>query len=180
MDKASFKAENDLSTADIVLIMHLTDSENTQRLMEGLDRFKNRHHAVVVFNCLADLMRKTRIGRLDFNKLINSISFSGKSVSKMSSALRLSYRLATWMSDFMSRRFRSQGKDGSQSMKGGFRSYHKLTERLPKIIKFIPSIKKLRDITTIIYSKNNSQYNKNKRIYNPPKNRISPPKKQNL
>ena len=140
------KAENDLSTADIVLIMHLTDSENTQRLMEGLDRFKSRHHAVVVFNCLADLMRKTRIGRLDFNKLINSISFSGKSVSKMSSALRLSYRLATWMSDFMSRRFRSQGKDGSQSMKGGFRSYHKLTERLPRIIKFIPSIKKLRDI----------------------------------
>ena len=140
------KAENDLSTADIVLIMHLTDSDNCQRLMGGLDRFKHRHHAVVVFNCLADLMRKTRIGRLDFNKLINSVGFSGQSASKMSSALRLSYRLATWMSDFMSRRYRSKGKDSSQPIGGGFRSYHKLIGRLPKILKFIPNISKLRDI----------------------------------
>lgn len=55
-------AESDLATADIVFVLHVTDQENSVRICAALDRFHERHRAVVVINCLADLMTRTRLG----------------------------------------------------------------------------------------------------------------------
>jgi len=138
--------EQDLIQADVVLIMHVTDSDNSQRLIKALDRFHQSHHAVIVFNCLTELMRKTSMGRLDLGRLMEMVAPSGRSGSKWGSSFRLVHRLGTWMSDLMSRRPTSQAKKGNPSGSGHFRSYHKLTGRLPKILKFLPGAGKLKDI----------------------------------
>ena len=67
----------DLAGADLVLVMHLTDSDNCRRLLEALDRYRHRHHAVIVFNCLADLMGRTRMGKLDLGRLMATLKRSG-------------------------------------------------------------------------------------------------------
>ena len=43
------------------------DGENASRLVKALERGK--HEAVVVINCMPELMRHTRMGRLDVKKL---------------------------------------------------------------------------------------------------------------
>ena len=136
----------DLSEADLVLIMHLTDSDNSRRLLEALDRFHHRHHAVIVFNCLADLMGRTRMGKLDLGSLLGTLKRSGRRAGRLASGLSLVHRLGTWMSELMSRRATSRSGGGARSGKGSFHAYHKLVARLPKILKFVPGTGKLRDI----------------------------------
>src|SRR5258705_8969190 len=46
------------------------DGENAARLIHTLDRYKQQHAAVIVINCMPDLMRHTRLGRLDVSRLI--------------------------------------------------------------------------------------------------------------
>ena len=48
------------------------DGENATRLIDALDRYKHRHAAVIVINCMPDLMRRTRMGRLDISQLIGA------------------------------------------------------------------------------------------------------------
>ena len=132
----------DLARADLVLIMHLTDSENSRRLLEALDRFRHRHHGVIVFNCLADLMGRTRMGKLDLGRLMATLKPSGRPGPGLSLALRL----GTWMSELMSRRSSSRSGKGARSGAGRFHAYHKLAGRLPRILKFVPGAGKLKDI----------------------------------
>ena len=55
--------ENDLQEANVVFVIHVMDGENASRLVSALE--KNRHDAVVVINCMPELMRRTRMGKLD-------------------------------------------------------------------------------------------------------------------
>jgi magnesium chelatase subunit H len=55
--------ENDLREANVVFVIHVMDGENASRLVSALE--KNRHDAVVVINCMPELMRRTRMGKLD-------------------------------------------------------------------------------------------------------------------
>src|SRR5882762_4874398 len=57
--------DNDLSNADVVFVIHVMDGENAARLMPKLEQHKKRHAAVIVINCMPELMRRTRMGRLD-------------------------------------------------------------------------------------------------------------------
>jgi Domain of unknown function (DUF3479). len=57
--------DRDLSEANIVFVIHVMDGENASRLVTGLESYKDRHDAVVVINCMPELMRHTRMGRLD-------------------------------------------------------------------------------------------------------------------
>ena len=139
-------ALEDLAGADLVLVMHLTDSDNSRRLLEALDRFRHRHHAVIVFNCLADLMGRTRMGKLDLGRLMSTLKRSGRRAGRPASGQSLAHRLGTWMSELMSRRAASRSGSGSRSGKGSFNAYHKLAGRLPRILKFVPGAGKLRDI----------------------------------
>src|SRR5207253_4245276 len=61
--------ESDLLDADVVFVIHVMDSENAARLLPLLGRLRSRHRAVVVINCMPELMKRTRMGKLDFEKL---------------------------------------------------------------------------------------------------------------
>src|SRR5262245_59328326 len=61
--------ENDLRRADVVFVIHVMDGENATRLAPLLDRFRGDHRAVVVINCMPELMKRTRMGRLSFARL---------------------------------------------------------------------------------------------------------------
>ena len=51
----------ELSDADIVFVIHVMDGENAARLLPALERYKQRHRALIVINCMPDLMRRTRM-----------------------------------------------------------------------------------------------------------------------
>ncbi|HVI70916.1 MAG TPA: DUF3479 domain-containing protein, partial [Pyrinomonadaceae bacterium] len=55
--------ENDLQEANVVFVIHVMDGENASRLINALEKY--RHDAVVVINCMPELMRRTRMGKLD-------------------------------------------------------------------------------------------------------------------
>ena len=59
------EVENDLQQANVVFVIHVMDGENASRLLTALEKFKDRHDAVVVINCMPELMRRTRMGKLD-------------------------------------------------------------------------------------------------------------------
>src|SRR2546421_10089845 len=61
--------ETDLCEADVVFVIHVMDGENAARLIALLDQYRRRHRAVVVMNCMPELMKRTRMGKLDFEKL---------------------------------------------------------------------------------------------------------------
>src|SRR4051812_48315209 len=50
----------DMADADIVFVIHVTDSDSANRIISLLAQYKNRHHAVIAINCMPDLMRQTR------------------------------------------------------------------------------------------------------------------------
>src|SRR5688572_16030027 len=60
--------DRDLAETDIVFVIHVMDGENASRLVAALDAYKDRHDAVIVINCMPDLMRLTRMGKLDVGK----------------------------------------------------------------------------------------------------------------
>ena len=60
--------EADLRDTDVVFVIHVMDGENATRLVAALEKHKH-HDAVVVINCMPELMRRTRLGRLDIATL---------------------------------------------------------------------------------------------------------------
>lgn len=66
--------EHDLQASDVVFAIHVMDGENAARLLTALENHKTRHRAVIVINCMPDLMRRTRMGRLDLAKLMGGRS----------------------------------------------------------------------------------------------------------
>src|SRR5437764_4855175 len=62
------EVERDISAAEIVFVIHVTDGENAARLLPLLARHEAQQRAVVVFNCMPELMRRTRMGRLRFGR----------------------------------------------------------------------------------------------------------------
>lgn len=113
--------DRDLSEANVVFVIHVMDGENASRLVSALDVYKTRHDAVVVINCMPDLMRLTRMGKLDVGK------FAG------------------WMGRYTTR----EKTNGA----GKHRHHHylKLIDRLPSILKFIPTAGALTDAKHYLY-----------------------------
>src|SRR6476620_8788229 len=92
------EVDNDLATTDVVFVIHVMDGENAARLLTSLENYKKRHAAVVVINCMPELMRRTRMGKLDVSKL--SAAFARKEASRESSskrALRLFGTAGSWI-----------------------------------------------------------------------------------
>ena len=108
------EVERDLAEANIVYVIHVMDGENASRLIQSLETQK--HDAVIVINCMPELMRRTRMGRLD----INSVS--------------------SWVPKFKtSKRKANHGK------------YLKIVDRLPSVLKFIPTTGALTDAKHYLY-----------------------------
>jgi magnesium chelatase subunit H len=121
--------ERDLQEANIVFVIHVMDGENASRLVSALDRIKN--DAVIVINCMPELMRRTRMGRLD-------ISTFGKQNGKGGKLLR---SVGSWVGN-QARRGKSQDKHTQ---------YLKLVDRLPGILKFVPTAGALTDAKHYLY-----------------------------
>lgn len=133
--------DSDLSTAHVVFIIHVLDGANAARLIPALEKYKAQHAAVIVINCMPDLMRRTRMGRLDVARLTgNGMRGTGEKGNGQGerNALGLIAAAGSWVS----RQVRS-GKVEQRAAKNGrshgHGQYLKWVDKLPRILKFIPS-----------------------------------------
>jgi magnesium chelatase subunit H len=123
--------EEDLKKSNLVFIIHVMDGENATRLVSALDEFKN--DAVIVINCMPELMRRTRMGRLDISTL------GSKQPRKGGKLLR---SVGSWVGN-QARRGKSDKRSHTQ--------YLKLVDRLPGILKFVPTAGALTDAKHYLY-----------------------------
>ena len=118
-DREWQEVDRDLAESNIVFVIHVMDGENASRLVAALETYQHRHDAVIVINCMPDLMRHTRMGKLDVGK------FAG------------------WMG-----RYARRDKDNN---KHRHHHYLKLVDRLPGILKFVPTAGALTDAKHYLY-----------------------------
>src|SRR6185369_8744179 len=128
-DREWADVEEDLKKSNIVFVIHVMDGENATRLVSALDKVRN--DAVVVINCMPELMRRTRMGRLDISTL-------GKQNGKGGKLLR---SVGSWVGNH-ARRGKSKDKHTQ---------YLKLVDRLPGILKFVPTAGALTDAKNYLY-----------------------------
>ncbi len=129
------EVETDLGEADLVFVMHVTDGENSARIGSALDRFRSRHRAVIVINCMGGLMRRTRLGDLDLFSILNA--------ETPHLAHRLLRTTGSWMAGYASARRRKSAPQRPEQ-------YLKLVGKLPSILRFIPAAGALRDIRSYL------------------------------
>ena len=120
-DSEWFEVERDLAAANVVFVIHVMDGENASRLVRALEGHK--YDAVIVINCMPELMRHTRMGRLD--------------VGRLGSA-------ANWIGNQAKRRNKGNAKRGHSR-------YLKLVDRLPGVLRFIPTTGALTDAKHYLY-----------------------------
>jgi magnesium chelatase subunit H len=144
------EVERDLCAADIVFVIHVTDGENAARLLPLLARHEARHRAVVVFNCMPELMRRTRMGRLRFG---GASETEGQTTEQddagkddrdgrgASRARRLVGRVGAWMGEQARARQKSAGHT----------QYLRYVERMPALLRFVPSAGRLGDLKHYLY-----------------------------
>jgi magnesium chelatase subunit H len=143
--------ENELKDADLVFVIHVMDGENAARLMSALEKYKARHAAVIVINCMPDLMRRTRMGKLDISQLLGGKERGEKGKGergredegKGSSGTALGMLAAA--GSWIGRQARGKRPD-SQTKKHGHGQYLKLIDKLPGILRFVPTAGGLRDV----------------------------------
>lgn len=117
--------EADLRDANVVFVIHVMDGENATRLVAALE--KHTHYdAVVVINCMPELMRRTRLGRLDVSTLGKGQNGKGGKLLKS---------VGSWVG--------AQARRGKSSR--GHGQYLKFVDRLPGILKFVPTAGALTD-----------------------------------
>jgi magnesium chelatase subunit H len=133
--------ESDLARADVVFVIHVMDGENASRLLPLLDR---RAGATIVINCMPELMKRTRAGKLDFAKLPGARRKGQGAKGKEQAADDLSDGgLLKSISSWIGRQAKGKGKNGARSH--GRADYLKWAERLPGLLRFVPNAGRLRD-----------------------------------
>jgi magnesium chelatase subunit H len=143
------EVERDLSESEVVFVIHVTDGENAARLVPLLKRFETEARAVVVINCMPELMRRTRMGKLRFGggaepDASEESDVGVETASKTEGrARRLAKSVASWMGEQV------------RTRRGGGRSKHtqylKLIERMPALLRLVPGAGRLRDVKHYLY-----------------------------
>src|SRR5882762_10372806 len=151
--------ENDLRDSEILFIIHVMDSENATRLLAFLDRNGDRHRAVVVINCMPELMKRTRMGKLDVERLSGIGSRKGanaQSKAPKQSRERQSAKpenddeagkatsLLGSIGSWIGRQARRKGDDKQNGH--GRAQYLKFANRLPSLLRFVPGAGPLCDV----------------------------------
>ncbi len=145
-DDVWLEIDRDLQASDVVFAIHVMDGENAARLIAALDHHGQHHAAVIVINCMPDLMRHTRMGRLDVSRLVGATgqkAWKGKGEGERRTAddvLGLLTSTGSWVGRQVRR---SKGSDGK---KQGHGQYLKWIDKLPGILKFVPAAGGLRDV----------------------------------
>ena len=139
------EVEGDLAASDVVFVIHIMDGDNASRLLPVLEKYKNRHQAVVVINCMPELMRRTRMGRLDFGQMFRSKTGQEDASNHVSNgqARSLARTVATWMGQ--------QALAHREKKTRSHTTYLKLVDRMPSLLKFIPNAGRLRDVKNYLY-----------------------------
>jgi magnesium chelatase subunit H len=125
--------EQCLKGSDVVFAIHVMDGENATRLIDALARYKDRHGAVIVINCMPNLMRLTRMGRLDVSKVIGGRDEGVKGIAAFTAA-------ASWVGRQV------RGGKKTNGRRNGHGQYLKFIDRLPAVLRFLPTAGGLRDV----------------------------------
>jgi magnesium chelatase subunit H len=131
--------ERELGESQIVFVIHVTDGENAARLIPLLEKYRATHRAVIVINCMPDLMRRTRMGRLHFSPETTK-DFNvdeTQAGAKEGMAKRLVSRVGAWMGEQARARRGRKGASHTQ--------YLRYIERLPALLRVVPNAGRLRD-----------------------------------
>ncbi|HEY0079739.1 MAG TPA: cobaltochelatase subunit CobN [Pyrinomonadaceae bacterium] len=140
--------ERDLSEAEIVFVIHVTDGENAARLVHLLKRYERRYAAAIVINCMPELMRQTRMGRLSFGgeteegKEREEESKGEGAARSGGRARRLVRSVGAWMGEQARAR---RGKKARHTQ------YLRLVERLPALLRLVPSAGRVGDFKHYLY-----------------------------
>jgi len=160
-------AERDILASDIVFIIHVTNADNATRIISALQPHspdsripsveaggsfnsnlrRKIHQTIIAINCMPELMRLTRMGKLDFSALMKSKAMRERSESQEASAHNLARKLGSWMADSIRGRKNAHGRQKPP----GFQQYTSLIGRMPAILRFLPTAGKLSDIKHYIY-----------------------------
>jgi magnesium chelatase subunit H len=154
------RVDRDLSESQVVFVIHVMDGENASRLLTALNKHQRHHAAVIVMNCMPELMRRTRMGKLDVARLFGSDqgvpeeatadrndSEESSSANKSSRALRLIISAGSWLG----RQARTANANGEARKKRDHGSYLRLVDRMPAILRFVPGAGALRDVKNYLY-----------------------------
>jgi len=145
LDEAQWREiERELSESQVVFVIHVTDGENAARLVPLLEKYKATHRAVIVINCMPELMRRTRMGRLRFGR--EAAQGNGEQAREESEggasegmARRLAGRVGAWMGE-QARARRGRGKKHASHTQ-----YLRYIERLPALLRVVPNAGRLGD-----------------------------------
>ncbi len=144
------EVESDLSESEIVFVFHVTDGDNAARLMPLLGRYESRHRAVVVINCMPELMRRTRMGGLRFGQdaLSDAADEAEGAAARFKDVLgararRLANRVGAWMGE--------QARAHRANKPPKHTQYLRFIERLPALLRLVPSAGRLRDVKHYLY-----------------------------
>ena len=138
-DKEWKAVDDDLSQADIVFVIHVMDGENAARLVHALELHHDRHKAVVVINCMPELMRRTKMGRLNFSSKRKQDAFSAPA----SPQTRLLAHVSSWVGKQAGRRSHAKSTNHGQ--------YLKVIELLPRFLRLAPTTGKLSDVKNYLF-----------------------------
>ena len=145
-DDQWLEIENDLLDSQVVFVIHVMDGENAARLLPQLDRFREKHLAVGVINCMPELMKRTRMGKLDFARIAK---ISRKGAKAQSPETGKATTLLASVSSWIGRQARGNGAKENNSNgrrhAHGRSQYLKYVDRLPGVLRFVPGVGALRD-----------------------------------
>ena len=115
--------ENDLHDASVVFVIHVMDGENASRLLPVLDR---RNKTTIVINCMPELMKRTRMGKLDFGRLAGiprKGANAARKDAKESEAAKANSLLGS-IGSWIGKQARGNGKKNSKGNGHGRAQYH--------------------------------------------------------
>jgi magnesium chelatase subunit H len=154
--------ERDLKESDVVFVIHVMDGENASRLLPLLDTERTRQRTVVVINCMPDLMRRTRMGKLNLARLLGGTSGAegepdkrGTSQSQKGSApaglserskMKGSLGVLRTVGSWIGNQANAYRQKNGEAKGASHTRYLKLTDRLPAILRFVPGTGALGDV----------------------------------
>jgi magnesium chelatase subunit H len=142
LDEAQWREiERELGESQVVFVIHVTDGENAARLVPLLEKYKATHRAVIVINCMPELMRRTRMGRLRFGRETAGGGSDGQAkgdgVAGEGMARRLVGRVGAWMGE--------QARARRGRKRASHTQYLRYIERLPALLRVVPNAGRLGD-----------------------------------
>ena len=141
-DDEWMEVERDLTESEIVFVIHVTDGENAERLIRLLKREGAGRRAVIVINCMPELMRQTRMGRLSFGGSRGAEDEGDAEATRGEGrARRMLKSVGAWMGE------QARGRGGRSK----HTQYLRFVERMPALLRFVPGAGRLRDVKNYLY-----------------------------